>query len=467
MMLIKKITVAGKHILRVFAVGLIAIASCSSEDEPELEPDPEPESDKLIVDPSVSYQEMIGFGGALSWYSDRIVNSSNKNQILDLIFKDLGADIIRFKTWYYPDNYPSVTSTASMSDDNSKMLWESTNQLHQFAKDRNPGVNILLSSWGPPAGLKSNNKTREGTLKKDGDEFMYDAYADYWDHLLDNLPFSPEYLSIQNEPTYVNAGWTTCQWAATETSTLPGYDIAFDKVNERLQARTNPPIMIGPESQDVATFSAFAEVLKNKPYAGLFAFHPYNINSNTSASQIESALKSIGSHNAKPNIMTEYSDNLTWFNTAIFIHKTLVHANSSGYIYWKLVWAQPTGANEDAAMVSVNSTGAFTVTPFYYVIKHYAKHIDAGYKRVEVTATNSNLEISAFINPDQNKITVVVINSTNGSSEMDLEVKGRTISNVSVDQSKEGDYFYPAEGTDSKNKISFPSKSISTIVINI
>ena len=73
----------------------------------------------------------------------------------------------------------------------------------------------------------------------------------------------------------------------------------------------------------------------------MFGYHPYDINSNTPASQIKSSLQSIANYNTKPNIMTEYSDNLSWFNTALFIHNTLVYANSSGYIYWKLVWAQP------------------------------------------------------------------------------------------------------------------------------
>jgi glucosylceramidase len=354
-----------------------------------------------------------------------------------------------------------------MSDDNSKAMWAVTNELHQLAKTKNPNVKILFSSWGPPAGLKNNNSSRQGTLKKEGDNFMYDAFATYWENLLNNLPFNPEYISIQNEPTYINPGWTTCQWTVNETTNLPSYITAFDKVYEKIQGRPNAPIMIGPESQDIPTFASFAEALKNKAHAGALAYHPYNVSASTPASQIESGLKSIGNFNTKPNIMTEFSDNLSWFNTALFIQNALVHANSSGYIYWKLAWAQPTSGTEDAGMISIASNGNYTATPFYYLIKHFAKNIDGGYKRVDVSSSVSNLNISAFTNPAQTKVTVVVINNTASTAKLKLEVTGKTISNITVDQSKETELYKRLEGTNADTEISFPSKTISTVVLDI
>src|SRR5687767_15956663 len=93
---------------------LALTVSCGSDDEKDATPTPpEPEGLKITIDPAVTYQEMVGFGGALTWYSERVLTSSKKDEILNLIFKDLGADIIRFKNCYYPDNYPTVTTTTS------------------------------------------------------------------------------------------------------------------------------------------------------------------------------------------------------------------------------------------------------------------------------------------------------------------------------------------------------------------
>src|SRR5687767_8443422 len=128
-------------------LSVVLTVSCGGDDEGDpTPPPPDPESQKVTITPSTLYQEMVGFGGALTWYSDRVINSTKKNEISDLIFKDLGTDIVRLKTWYYPDNYPTVKTTTSMSDDNSKAMWDVTNQLHQLAKAQNPDIKILLSS---------------------------------------------------------------------------------------------------------------------------------------------------------------------------------------------------------------------------------------------------------------------------------------------------------------------------------
>jgi O-glycosyl hydrolase len=447
----------------------ISILSCGgADDEPAKKPTTT-NSTKITVDPSVTYQEMVGFGGALSWYSERIINSSKKNEIATVLFKDLGIDILRLKNWYYPDNYPVNKETATMTDDNSRTLWDASNQLYQLAKTNNPNVRVLLSSWGPPAGLKSNASSRQGTLKKDGSgAFMYDAFATYWADILDHLPYNPDYISIQNEPSFVNAGWTTSEWAATETGSLPGYDLAFDKVYDKIKTRPGAPVMIGPESANIAgtVFTSFADAIKNKPGLGMYAFHPYNFGSNTDVSQTVSLLRNVGNYTDKPNIMTEYSDNLSWFNTARFINNTLLYANSSGYIYWKLMWAEPAAGNADAGMISMNSAGNYTITPYYHVIKHFAKQIDAGFKRVKLASSHASLSISAFTNPAQNQLTLVIINF-GGQTTVDFEATGKTISTISAVQSLEGSFYKDLQIAAPGDPVTLPGQSITTVVLGI
>jgi O-glycosyl hydrolase len=353
-----------------------------------------------------------------------------------------------------------------MSDDGANVAWTATNTLHDLAMERNSDIKILLSSWGPPKSLKSNALLQQGTLKKDDSgHFMYDDFAQYWSDVLDNVPFNPDYISIQNEPTFVTSGWTTCQWAAAETTSLPDYTIAFDKVYDKIKTRTTVPIMVGPESQDIPTFAAFGNILKDKASCGAYSYHPYNINSGTSASQVTSSLQSIGNFSTKPSIMTEFSDNLDWYNTALFINKSLVYANSSGYIYWKLAWATPTSGT-DAGMISINSSGQYSVTPFYYLIKHFSKNIDAGYHRIEATSSSTSLNVSAFVSADNKKITLVIINDGTVAIDTDFTATGKTISAVSASQSKVGAY-YKSVDTVLGKPISLPAKSITTLVLDI
>ena len=463
-----------KRILALLCTfSFIILFSCAG-DNPEPAP-PTPPVDEgitITVNPIDVKQEMVGFGGALTWYCNWVTNNNDKETIADLMFDDLGIDIIRFKNWYYPSNYPVNKSTADMPDvdnDYAKSHWDATNELYELAKERNPKIKILLSSWGPPTVLKSNSKLQEGTLKKDGSGFMYDAFADYWVDVLDNVPFNPDYISIQNEPTFITSGWTTSQWAINETASLPGYNTAFNKVYDKIKNRTHVPVMVGPESQDVPTFVSFANVLKDNPNCSMYAFHPYNINSGTAAATVTSSLKSVGAF-TKPNLMTEFSDNLTdWYTTALFIHKSLVEANTSGYVYWKLSWNTP-ASGTDAGMISMNSassTSDYEVTPYYYLIKHFSKHIDAGHHRVAATSTNESIYTSAFISPDNSKLTLVIINNNATTEEIKVKVTGKTSTGLNVFQSKSGTYYKTIVVNSPADAISLPSKSVTTVVLNI
>ncbi|MBX2894212.1 MAG: hypothetical protein KF763_02125 [Cyclobacteriaceae bacterium] len=462
------------------ALGFVVISlmiSCDGGEPATTVTPPPPVSDSIAITVNLldKKQEMIGFGGALTWYSNWLTTNNKVNEISDLLFTDLGIDIVRFKTWYYPDNYPTNKAVSNMSsngdNDYAKAHWDATNQLYQLAKTRNPNLKVLLCSWGPPAVLKDNGKLQEGALKKNANGFMYDDFAEYWNDILDYTPFNPDYISIQNEPTFTTPGWTTSKWSITETSVLPGYNVAFNKVYDKIKSRSHVPVMVGPESQDITTFPPFANVLKDNPNCPVFAWHPYNVNSTTSAAAITTTLKSVGSFTTKPNMMTEFSDNLSWFNTAMFIQESLIHANTSAYIYWKLMWATPT-SGEDAAMISTGSaaTSPYVVTPYYHLIKHFSKNIDAGYQRVETTTATtpaSDLLTSAFVSPDGKKVTLIVVNKSSTAAKTHFVVTGKTATAISVVQSKEGDYYKSVSTTTPKKSISLPGKTITTVVLSI
>jgi glucuronoarabinoxylan endo-1,4-beta-xylanase len=424
----------------------------------------------VTMDPSQTRQEMVGFGGALTWYSDRVLSSPNKTAICHYLFEDLGADIFRFKNWYYPNNYPSNKSAESMISDGVKTSFNTTNQLYILAKQANPDVKVLLSSWGPPAALKSNNKTNNGTLAKDANGFVYSAFADYWNDILDYITFTPDYISIQNEPSWGTDGWETCVWRPSETSEYPGYENAFDSVYKRLCRRTNPPAMIGPEAENIGTssfggntFGAFSDVLKDKPYLTMYCYHTYNFTSGTLPGDTESLLSMIGtSYGDKPNIMSEYSG-MSWLKTAQFIIRNLNLANSSGYIYWDMVW----GEDDDNAMIKINYSGDYSLTPFYFMMKHFAKDVNAGDHRIEAGSTSSYFDFSAFINSAGNKITLVIVNPLAYDMNIDFSITGKTITSVEGVQSASGSIYADLGALPINKPLTLKAGSVSTFVIDI
>lgn len=457
------------RIVNFAGILLLCVLFFSCEKD-KVDPDTDPANtakSTMTVRTSEKYQNMIGFGGALTWYSDRILSSPKSEEIFQLVFEDLGMDILRLMNWYYPLDYPENKSPESMVslsyDSDYKTMFQANHIFYDKAKSFNQDIEVLMSSWGPPAALKSNDNLREGTLKKTTDgSFMYDAYAEYWEDILDHLGFSPDYISIQNEPGYTNSDWITCQWSGRETTTLPGYGTALEKVYEKIRDREDVPVLIGPEAENLDVFSDFAAAVKDKDYCPVYAFHPYNFNENSSMSDIGSRMSDLyNNFGDKPNLMTEFSG-MSWLKTARFIQQTLTEAHTSGYIYWELVWDTP-----DQAMIAIDGSGNYTVTPFYYVMKHFAKYVKKGYTRIGVKPSIEYLEASGFISPDGKKLTLIIINPNKVDSSFRLDMEDGEAKSIKGFQSTENEYFKSMDEVSKDGTITIPGESVTTLDISL
>ncbi|ERM81499.1 hypothetical protein P872_10295 [Rhodonellum psychrophilum GCM71 = DSM 17998] len=453
-----------------FFILALGAVGCGAEISVDPAPNPSPTSPPaatadILANPNVTHQEMIGFGGALTWWSDRIVSSPKSEEIYALIFDDLEIDILRLKNWYYPSDYPNNKSPEQMVSNGDLTMFNATNVFYEKAKTRNPDIEVMLSSWGPPAALKSNDNLREGTLRKDGDRFMYTEFAQYWEDILDNIAFSPDYLSIQNEPGYVNAGWTTCAWAATENEAMAGYDKAIESVWEKIKNRAEVPKLIGPETENQTAWSNFMPFLAQKDYISHYGWHPYNFNEGTQIEHTDLWLGDIKTRfGNKPNIMTEYS-NMSWFKTGRFIHRSLTLANASAYVYWELVWGDPN--RTDFPLINIDASGNYNTTGYYHLIKHFSKFIHKGYRRIEVTSSITSLEVSAYINPAGTQITYVILNPDSRELDYKIKVKDKVVSGLKGFQSTEGIYFQEIKNLSPDSSIKITQNSITTIVADI
>jgi O-glycosyl hydrolase len=440
-----------------------------------IDPSGDPALITSTITPATSYQQMVGFGGALTWYADRIANMTlaNRNAICDLMFTDLGLDILRLKNWYYPLNYPANKATTTMDPNYYKASFDFTNQLYTLAKSRNPNIEVLLCSWSPPKALKSNNALPEGTLKQSGGQFMYKEFAQYWVDILDNISFVPDYISIQNEPGYVNPGWETCEWRPVEGGGFPGYDKALDSVYNRIKNRPNVPKILGPEPENlgsagwnpaVNTFRELATPIKNKSYLHGYAYHLYNYYGGAGSIAPGNLNIVRDEFSNRPNFMTEFSSpNYTWIDAARMIHAALTEANTSAYIYWELAW----DGSSNETMIALDNSGGYTIRDFYYSVKHYAKFVDKGYTRVAASGSNATLNVTAFRNPGGNQITIVAINNHAGSQPLNIVFNGASFSSANAYRSVAGNYWQNLGAVSLAATQNLPGKSLTTFVVNI
>ena len=312
--------------------------------------------------------------------------------------------------------------------------------------------------------------------------FVYAEFAQYWVDLLDNMNWDPDYLSIQNEPGWL-AAHETCDFAPTQTSSLPGFAETLDAVYNRIKDRADLPLLVSPESESMPEFLTQVVPLRTRSYLDVYAFHNYNIGSPsaTGSTGVINSLNGIRSDSTnatsgRKNWMSEFSrGEFDWLDTAHVIHNTLVEGNASAYIYWALVWAaSTTPAEPDVERVfSIDGNGDYARGNTYYTLKHFAKHISRGHQRIEVTnsGANANIRASGYIDPAGKKLTLIVLNTGSTDDVISLRFPGLPVASATAFRTRQydiGGFPYQALGAvNLTNNQTLTKNSITTYVIDL
>ncbi len=344
-------------------------------------------------------------------------------ELYELIFNELGLDILRLRNRFrYQDEF-----------------WvESQEIVAEGARSLGRDLTVLMSSWSPPPNLKSSGQTDctdqvSCTLIREGDAFPYPAFAQYWNDSLDayaELGIVPKFISIQNEPDYHPNGWEGCMFAATETAELPGYDRALEAVHGLLQQRQTPPRILGPETIGVTLgkVQGYTDAMNVGLLDGI-AHHLYDGSTWQAPDDFTLALQSLRATNL-PVFQTEFSvegSDGGAFETAWLIHNSLTHADAVAYVYWDLIWRWQ--GNEEGGLVAVElpdetrwqSERGYKLRSPYYSVRHFAKFTDPGWTRVGASASSDAVRVSAFVSPNEDAVTVVMLNVSNTRRDVRLD----------------------------------------------
>jgi hypothetical protein len=284
-----------------------------------------------------------------------------------------------------------------------------------------------------------------------------------------------DYISIQNEPDY-DASWASCRFAPSQTTSLAGYNEAFEAVYTELYSRmdANMPKMLVAETAGLNNAGNYINVLNDLSHVYGYAHHLYNCNDGGNAGcaanpdNYISRMTSVGvTYNDKPILQTEYADrdHVTSYedcmNLAVLMHNSLAVEGVAGYLYWQLTYGPGEG------LVSITNT-SWTINPVYYAMKHYSAFTDPGWHRVGATTESSDLRISAFINPDGNELSVVIINtSPDANIPLDLSLPGLIIDNGDVYQTTATQQCELVDSYDGTGTLMIPAYSITTLVLTI
>lgn len=379
----------------------------------------------ITIDPAQKFQEVEGFGAALTGSSAYLINEkltpSQRTALLaDLFDPDKGIGI----------SYLRMTigaSDFSLSDYtyDDMPAGETDFDLAHFSivKDRPhvlpvlkqivstaPEIRIMGSPWSAPAWMKTSGSLKGGKLKPEA----YDVYARYFVKYIQ--AFAAEGIDIaavtpQNEPLYFTANYPCMEMQAADQLDFIANHLgpAFE------QAGIGAGIIIYDHNWDN---TQYAVAILNDPVARRYvtgsAFHAYA--GNVSAMRVVHA-----AHPDKALYFTEisggawatdFSDNLQWNMANIFIGTMLNWSKNA--LLWNLALDEnhgPTnnGCQDCRGVVTIDSnSGTVTRNVEYYSIGHFSKFVRPGAVRISsVALAAAGLQHVAFINPNGSKVLVV------------------------------------------------------------
>jgi hypothetical protein len=273
------------------------------------------------------------------------------------------------------------------------------------------------------------------TLAQDTDgTFDYAGIGAHWRASLEAYAEAgvvPDYIGIQNNPDYVPDALEpgeACWFLPTEGSVTvsvdgadvevdyPGYAEALAAVADELAGSSSPPLILAPETSSAWTVSDYVTEL-DVSQIGALAHHLYGTNPTEVDTGVLETVGQLARGYELPVLQTEMQ--LNGWDTALLAHHALAVEEAAAYLHGVLA-GPPALPTEDAeVMISLSATD-FALEDPYHAIRHYALHTDPGWTRVDATSDADDLLTTAWVSPDGDALTVVLINA--GSSAIDASL---------------------------------------------
>ncbi|MDY0075540.1 MAG: glycoside hydrolase family 30 beta sandwich domain-containing protein [Acholeplasmataceae bacterium] len=391
---------------------------------------------KMSLDPSITYQEMDGFGAAMTESSAYLISQLSLEQQQILMNDLFGEEGIRIAFVRLPmgasDFALSNYSYNDLLDDQIDLTMEHFSierDLHYVvpmlkkAFEINPQIKLLGSPWSAPAWMKTTKTMNGGSLIND----YLDAYATYFVKFIQ--AYNEEGLNIyavtpQNEPLHQTTNYPTMYMSAQQQlSFIIKLKEAFD------QEQIETLIISYDHNWDKPNYptSILASPIGYEAVAGS-GFHCYG--GNVSAQQeVQSLYPDKGiwfTECSGGGWATNFSDNMKWNMENVFIGSINYYAK--GVLMWNLALDDNDGPTNGGCMncrgvVTIHEDGTYTKNEEYYMIGHFSKFVDQGARRIKLDTNHTNLLATAFKNPD-GKIIIVAQNKGSSTLQFSIEIDG-------------------------------------------
>ena len=395
----------------------------------------------LSCDPSKRFQQISGFGGALSESSAYVLKQLPEAQRLEVLKRyydphegigytlartHIGSCDFSLSTWSLapsPGDYELLDFSLMPMQ---RWLMPLLRDAHRIAgADR---FKLLASPWSPPAWMKTNNQMdRGGSLREEYAATWANHYVKFLRAMRDEEKIPLWGLTVQNEPEATQS-WESCVYTPEQerdfvrkhlgpTLAREGFGgiklYGFDHNRDTLEKRADAMLGDAETAKYMAgmavhwyvsdDYAAEARVLKQYPDKDVLF--------------TEGCVEG----GAKPGdwmVGERYARNL--FGD--------LNAGVCGWIDWNIALDMRGGPNHvgnfcDAPVLVDTHGGKVLYQSSFHAIAHFSRYVKPGAHRVELTGTPRGLQSCAFANPDGG-IAVVAFNPGEAAIDFNLDIAG-------------------------------------------
>lgn len=389
------------------------------------------ENDSITVNPSISFQKFIGFGGAFTestGYALQSVPSTISEKIMQEYFSKNGLhyQLCRlpigssdFSLESYSYSYQKDLSDFSIQKDENYII-----PAIKMAQKQNKDLQFLASPWSPPAFMKDNHSLYHGgKLKKESKQIWADYLVRYVKAYQEKgIPIS--YMTIQNEPE-ASQSWESCLYSAKEEAELLKNHLFPTFQNNHLPTK----FLVWDHNKDTLLSRTIDTLVTHGSldYATGIAFHWYTGNHFENLEAV---------HRLFPDKLLIHTEGCTGysnfktadelFNAELYASEIIGDFNHSvnGFIDWNMVLEYNGGPNHkqnycNSPIMINKKKNAFIKTPSFYYIGHFSKFLEPGAKRIHISKFSDKIQVTAFQNLD-NSVMIVLLNKNNFNIEYNL-----------------------------------------------
>jgi len=399
----------------------------SRQDDVNIYDRTESENPRITVDPSQQYQEIEGFGAALTGSSAYVINrmdANQKNALLTDLFDPqngiglsylrltMGASDFSLSDFTYNDvpqgQLDPDLSAFSIAEDEKHVI-PVLQDILQISSE----VGIMASPWSAPAWMKTSQSLYGGSLE----ERWYDSYADYFVKYIQAYAtqgIEIDAITPQNEPLH-EAGYPTMRMeAAAQVNFIKNSLGPFFE-----EKGINTKIIAYDHNFDEPVYPM--TVLSDEEayqYVDGVAFHAY-AGDVSAMGEVHDAFPDKGLYFTEVSggeWATDFSANLSWNMRNILIGTTKNWSKTA--LFWNLALNEnfgPTnnGCEDCRGVVTISDSGEINKNVEYYSLAHFSKFVRPGAYRISSTEFDSStgLQNVAFQNTDGSLVLVVLNDS--------------------------------------------------------